>query len=80
LMFARAGGFEAGELVHVIADCHIYDRHVPLVERLLNNHPYPAPTLRLDPAVTDFYAFTKNSFVLENYRCHEFSEKIEVAV
>ena len=58
-MLAQVSGLEAGELVHVIADAHIYDRHVPLVEELLGRTPYPAPRLRLDPAVTDFYAFTR---------------------
>ncbi|MFR4758316.1 MAG: thymidylate synthase [Evtepia gabavorous] len=50
----QVSGLEAGELVHVIADAHIYDRHVPLAEELLGRTPYPAPRLRLDPAVTDF--------------------------
>jgi thymidylate synthase len=79
-MVAQVSGLEAGELVHVIADCHIYDRHVPMIEQILRNEPYPAPTVRLDPAVQDFYAFTKDSFTVENYRCHEFREKIPVAV
>lgn len=79
-MMAQAGGLVPGELVHVIADCHIYDRHVPLVEKLLENEPYPAPKVTLDPSVTDFYAFTKDSFAVEDYRWHEFNEKIEVAI
>ena len=79
-MMAQVSSLVPGELVHVIADCHIYDRHVPLVEKLLENEPYPAPKVALDPAVTDFYAFTKNSFTVEDYRYHEFDEKIEVAV
>ncbi len=79
-MVAQVSGLEAGELVHVIADCHIYDRHVPMIEQILRNEPYPAPTVRLDPVVQDFYAFTKDSFTVENYRCHEFREKIPVAV
>ena len=80
MMMAQVAGFEAGELVHVIADCHIYDRHVPAVEKLINNEPLPAPKVTLDPAVRDFYAFTKDSFTVESYRCHEFNEKIPVAV
>ena len=80
MMLAQVSGLEAGELVHVIADCHIYDRHVPLVEELLRREPFPAPTVTLDSAVTDFYAFTKSSFTVENYRCHEFDHAIEVAV
>lgn len=79
-MLAQVSGLEAGELVHVIADAHIYDRHVPLVEELLGRTPYPAPRLRLDPAVTDFYAFTPDSVQLENYRYHPLKEKIPVAI
>ena len=58
-MFAQVSGLVPGELVHVIADAHIYDRHVPVVEEILRNTPQPAPTFRVDPAVTDFYAFTR---------------------
>ena len=79
-MFAQVSGLVPGELVHVIADCHIYDRHVPMVERLLEREPFPAPAVTLDSAVTDFYAFTKNSFTVSGYRCHEFAETIPVAV
>ncbi len=79
-MMAQVAGFEPGELVHVIADCHIYDRHVPVIERIIQNEPLPAPTVTLDPAVRDFYAFTKNSFTEENYQYHECNEKIPVAV
>ena len=79
-MMARSAGLEAGELVHVIADCHIYDRHVPLVEELIRREPRPAPRLVIDPAVTDFYAFTPGSVRLEGYEPWEFHEKIEVAV
>ncbi|MBQ2634930.1 MAG: thymidylate synthase [Oscillospiraceae bacterium] len=80
MMFAQVSGLVPGELVHVIADCHIYDRHIPMVERLLELEPYPAPKVTLDGAVQDFYQFTKNSFTVEQYRCHPFDEKIPVAV
>ena len=79
-MMAQVSGLEAGELVHVIADAHIYDRHVPMIERLIQNEPLPAPTVTLDKRVTDFYAFTKDSFTVENYQFHEFNGKIPVAV
>ena len=79
-MLAQVSGLVAGELVHVIADCHIYDRHVPLVEQMLELEPYPAPEFRLDPAVTDFYAFTPDSVRVENYRYHPFSARIPVAI
>ena len=79
-MLAQVSGLVAGELVHVIADCHIYDRHVPLVEQMLELEPYPAPEFRLDPAVTDFYAFTPDSVRVENYCYHPFSARIPVAI
>ena len=79
-MLAQVSGLEAGELVHVIADCHIYDRHVPLVEQLLEREPYPAPEFYVNPEVKNFYDFTVDDFRLENYRYHEFREKIPVAI
>ena len=79
-MLAQVSGLQAGELVHVIADCHIYDRHVKLVEQLLQREPLPAPAFVMDKSVTDFYAFTPESFRLENYRYHPFTEKIPVAI
>ena len=79
-MFAQVSGLEAGELIHVIADAHIYDRHVPIVEEIIKRQPFEAPTLWMDPEVTDFYAFTKNSFKLEGYEAHPLEEKIPVAV
>lgn len=79
-MMARTAGLEAGELIHVIADAHIYDRHVPLIEQILKNEPKPAPRLVIDPEVKDFYAFTKNSFSLPGYEYSDFSAKIPIAV
>ena len=79
-MFAQVSGLMAGELVHVIADAHIYDRHIPMVEELLKKEPYPGPTLAMDTSVTDFYQFTTSSFRLENYRYHAFEHKIPVAI
>ena len=79
-MMARHAGLEAGELVHVIADCHIYDRHIPLVEALIRREPRPAPRLIIDPDVKDFYDFTVDSFRLEGYDPWPFDERIEVAI
>lgn len=78
-MFAKASGFEPGELVHVIADAHIYDRHVDIVKRLIEKKPFAAPKMTVED-ITDFYAFTKDSFTAENYQYHDFSEKIPVAI
>ncbi len=79
-MLAQVSGLEAGELVHVIADAHIYDRHVPIIERLLQREPLPAPKLWIDPDVHDFYAFTKDSLRLEGYQGHPLEEQIPVAI
>ena len=79
-MFAQVSGLVPGELVHVIADAHIYDRHVPIVERMLEQTPAPAPRLVMDSSVTDFYAFTTNSFRLEDYAPAAFEEKIPIAI
>lgn len=79
-MMAQVSGFEPGEFVHVIADAHIYDRHVPIVKELIKKVPFDAPTVTLDKSVTDFYSFTKDSFKIENYQYHDFNAKIEVAV
>jgi len=81
-MFARASGLEVGELVHVIADAHIYDRHIPIVEELIKKEPRPAPTLKINPDIIDFYAFTPDDFTLENYNPYPFNKnnKIPVAV
>ena len=78
-MMARHAGLKAGELIHVIADCHIYDRHVPIVEQMIRQEPKPAPKLIIDPDVHDFYDFTPDSFKLEGYDPYPFDHKIEVA-
>ena len=79
-MFAQVSGLQAGELVHVIADAHIYDRHVPVIEQLIQNEPKPAPQFFIDPDVHDFYAFTRDSFRVEGYEYSEFTGKIPIAV
>ena len=79
-MLAQVCGMQPGELVHVIADAHIYDRHIPMVEELLKKEPLPGPTLWVDPEVKDFYQFTTDSFKLENYQYHPFDHKVPVAI
>ena len=79
-MFAQVSGLEPGEFVHVIADCHIYDRHIPIVEELITRTPYPAPKVTLDKSVTDFYSFTPDSFKVENYLHGEKIPRFPVAV
>ena len=80
MMFAQVSGFEPGEFVHVIADAHIYDRHVPAIEEIISNDPKPAPRFLIDPEVKDFYAFTRDSFRIEGYEYSDFNGKIPVAV
>ena len=79
-MMAQVSGLKVGELVHVIADCHIYDRHIPAVKAMLELPGFDAPTFRVDESITDFYAFTKNSFSVENYRYHPFDFEIPMAI
>lgn len=80
IMMAQVSGLEAGELVHVIADAHIYDRHVDIIKRIIENEPFDAPELIVDKSVNSFYDFTPDSFRLENYRYHTLDVKIPVAV
>ena len=78
-MFAIHSGFEVGELVHVIADAHIYDRHSPLISELLSRTDYPAPILKINPDVKNFYDFKVSDFTLVNYQAGK-QIKIPVAV
>lgn len=80
MMLAQVSGFEPGELIHVIADAHIYDRHIPIVEELIKKEPYDAPKIILDNSVDDFYKFTADSVKLENYKFHDDEVKFEVAI
>jgi len=79
-MMAQVSGLIPGELVHVIADAHIYDRHVPIIEKMLTQTPTEAPKFTVDPAVTDFYAFTRDSFKLEGYTPAPFEDKVPIAI
>ncbi len=79
-MFAQVSGLEVGELVHVIADAHIYDRHVPIVEKILKNPAMPAPKFWINPEIKNFYDFTVDDFKLEGYEYTKLEDKIEVAI
>ncbi|HZJ83728.1 MAG TPA: thymidylate synthase [Clostridia bacterium] len=79
-MFAQVSNLQVGELVHVIADAHIYDRHIPLVEELIKREPYPAPKLVINPDKRNFYDFKVEDFVLEDYRVNDQIKKIPVAI
>ena len=79
-MLAQVSGLQVGELVHVIADSHIYDRHIPQVERMLQGTPHPAPKFVMNKNVTNFYDFTVDDFALEGYEYEPFAERFEVAI
>ncbi len=80
MMMAQVSGLEPGEFMHVIADAHIYDRHIPAIEKIIANEPKAAPTFHIDPSVDNFYKFTRDSFTMENYQFSEFNDKIPVAL
>ena len=80
MMFAQVSGMKAGELVHVIADDHIYDRHIPLVQELISRPVYPAPKVTLNPEIRDFYQFTVNDLTVENYQTGPQIKNIPIAV
>lgn len=71
---------EVGELVHVIADAHIYDRHIPIIRELISRPTYDAPQFWMNPDITDFYKFTVDDFRLDNYVTGPKVENIPVAV
>lgn len=79
-MLAQVSSLKVGELVHVIADAHIYDRHIPIVEEILKKEPYDAPEFIIDKSIDDFYKFTAGSVAFENYNFHTLGMKIPVAV
>ena len=79
-MLAQVCGMQAGELVHVIADAHIYDRHIPLVKELITRPVYDAPGFSLNPEVKDFYQFTTDDIYVTDYKCGPQIKNIPVAV
>ena len=79
-MMAQVSGLEAGEFVHVIADAHIYDRHIPLAEEIIENEQFNTPEFWMNPEVKDFYAFTLDDFKLKDYKCCDKKYDIPVAI
>ena len=79
-MLAQVCDMEAGELLHVVADCHIYDRHIPVVKEMIKRKPYPAPVVKLNPDVKDFYQFTTDDLIVENYETWPQIKNIPVAI
>jgi len=79
-MMAQVSGLKVGELVHVIADAHIYDRHIPIVKEIIEHEQYDAPDFWINPEVKDFYQFTLDDFKLKNYQCCDTKYNIPVAI
>lgn len=79
IMMAQVSGLEPGELIHVISDAHIYDRHVDTAKEVMNQPQFEAPKLIVDKSIKNFYDFTVDSFKLEDYKCNEKKYKIPVA-
>lgn len=79
-IMAQVSDLEVGEFVHVIADAHIYDRHIPLVKELIQRNPYPAPKLLINPDKKDFYDFKVGDFVLEDYKRGPQIKNIPIAI
>ncbi len=79
-MFAQVSGLVPGELVHVIADAHIYDRHEDIIRELIERPQYPAPKFRLNPEITDFYDFTPDDIIIEDYQTGPQVKDIPIAV
>ncbi|MCR4960580.1 MAG: thymidylate synthase [Lachnospiraceae bacterium] len=79
-MLAQVVDMNVGELVHVIADAHIYDRHIPAIKELISREPLPAPKFWLNPEIKDFYEFTRDDVKVEGYETHEQIKDIEVAI
>jgi thymidylate synthase len=79
-MLAQVSDLTPGELVHVIADAHIYDRHIPIVEEMITRPQYPAPVFRLNPEIRDFYDFTAADAVFLSYETNPQIKEIPVAL
>ena len=80
MMFAQVSGLEPGEFVHVIADAHIYDRHIPIVKEIIERETFDAPKVELDKSITNFYDFTPESFTVTDYKHGEKIDKFPVAI
>ena len=79
-MMAQVSGLVPGEFVHVIADAHIYDRHIPIVKEIIGNEQFPAPKFTLNPEIKDFYQFTTDDIKLEDYVYNKKKYDIPVAI
>lgn len=80
MMIAQVCDMIPGQLVHMIADAHIYDRHVPIIEELISRPEYPAPKVSLNPEIKDFYAFTTDDLIVTDYQHGEQVKNIPIAI
>ena len=80
MMLAQVSGLKVGKLTHVIGDAHIYDRHIGIAKELINRTSYQAPKVTLNPEIKDFYDFTVDDVIVENYQAHPFDIKLPVAI
>ena len=80
LLMAQVTGHKPGELVHVIADAHIYDRHILIIRELIERPQYSAPTVSINPDIKDFYEFTVEDLIIENYKKNSQIKNIPIAV
>lgn len=79
-MMAQVCNMNVGEFIHVIADAHIYDRHIPVIKELIERQTYPAPKVWLNPEIKDFYEFTKADLHVEDYETGPQIKNIPIAV
>ena len=79
-MFAQVSGLEVGEFVHVIADMHIYDRHIPLIEQIITREPLPAPKFEMNKDIKNFYGFTVDDFKIIDYKYGESVGRVPIAI
>ncbi len=80
MAFAQVSNMIPGEFVHVIADAHIYDKHVPLIKELISRTPLPAPKVYINPNIKNWYDFTTDDVIVEDYQAHEQIKNIPIAV
>src|ERR1700744_5318750 len=70
LMVAQVCDLEPGEFIHTFGDVHLYSNHMEQAQLQLTRKPFPLPTMKLNPAVKDIFAFQFEDFTLENYQSH----------
>lgn len=80
LALASICGYEPGEFIHVISNCHVYDRHIPILKDIVNSEEHDEPTVKVNPEIKNFYDLTPKDFIVENYTSNPFNTKIPVAI